>query len=60
MPTEPATIQLPKIVSVFQNLQELNISHTNAEDECFKILGMYCKDLKYGENNSFMFVRKEC
>ena len=31
----------------FERLQVLNISQTDAEDNCLQILGMYCKDLRY-------------
>ncbi len=35
----------------FQNLQVLDISFTNADDNCFAILGVYCKSLKYVEDS---------
>ena len=38
--------QFHKILSTFQNLQELNISFTKEGDDCFRILGVYCKDLR--------------
>ena len=31
----------------FESLQVLNISRTDAGDNCLQILGMYCKDLRY-------------
>ncbi len=31
----------------FERLQALNISRTDAGDNCLQILGMYCKDLRY-------------
>ena len=46
MPKE-AIIQLPKILSMFANLEELNISNTKAgNDDCFFILGFHCKNLR--------------
>jgi hypothetical protein len=42
----------------FERLQVLNISKTDARDNCLKILGMYCKDLRYKnvDNCFFGFV----
>jgi hypothetical protein len=31
----------------FERLQVLDISKTDAGDNCLQILGMYCKDLRY-------------
>lgn len=31
----------------FEKLQELNISHTYSFDNCFDLLGKYCKNLRY-------------
>ena len=31
----------------FERLQVLDISRTDAGDNCLQILGMYCKDLRY-------------
>ena len=42
----------------FERLQVLKISKTDARDNCLKMLGMYCKDLKYKsvDNCFFSFV----
>ena len=46
--TAKPIIQLPKsVVSVFRNLEELNICHTNEGDDLLCSLGMFCKELKY-------------
>jgi hypothetical protein len=38
----------------FERLRVLNISETDAGDNCLQILGMYCKDLRYKNvDNSF-------
>lgn len=39
-----ATFFLPK----FEKLQVLNLSSTGAGDRCLQILGIYCKDLRFG------------
>ncbi len=40
----------------FERLQVLNISHTDAGDICLKILGEYCKDLRYKNVDYRFFV----
>ena len=50
--------QLPKILSTFQYLQELNISKTEEGDNCFRILGEYCKELKYGNTYYYYYETK--
>ena len=40
----------------FERLQVLNISRTDAGDICLKILGKYCKDLRYKHVDYRFFV----
>ena len=39
--------RLPKILSMFKDLQELNLSDTNEGDNCLRILGENCPKLRY-------------
>ena len=46
--TAKPIIQLPKsVVSVFRNLEELNICNTNKGDDLLCSLGIFCKEIKY-------------
>ena len=46
--TAKPIIQLPKsVVSVFRNLEELNICNTNEGDDLLCSLGIFCKEIKY-------------
>ena len=40
----------------FESLQVLNISRTDARDNCLQILGMYCTNLRYKNVFNRFFV----
>ena len=48
--------QFVKFPFMFQNLEELNVSNSNADDDFFNFLGVYCTKLRYCESNSIVFV----
>ena len=42
---------------MFQNLERLNISNNKyADDDLFNLIGVYCKNLRYFENNSVVII----
>ena len=45
----------------FERLQVLDISRTDAGDNCLQILGMYCKNLRYKnvDNRFLSFINSD-